>query len=368
MLLSIIVPFYNSERKCYRLLERLKSISSNDVELILVDDGSSDNTPCLIKKFQEEVSCKAVVILQANKGPGGARNRGLSIATGEYVWFVDSDDDISPLAIEELRLVCGKNYDFVAFDVQAKEGVIDYMNLAPGEYVGDAVRSILFERFGRICSKIIKRSLIEEHNVLYPENCVYEDNPLGMIYPLYVKSFFKSELVGYFHHEEHFSVTRRDKLDDRFFDRLATAEYGAKFVLTRSVSAAEAQKIKSRFKKIYFDNTVLALFRDRGWLSILSIMRVSKSYRVLAAEFAIAENAIAFSYFKSKGRDRFRKKYLNFRLAIMVAWIASYLLASQKKYFLDKHYACWGRNMRVGAPPKLEGISVGSHSVHEEIV
>ena len=84
--LSIISPFYNSEEKCRRLLSTLSKIEDRDIEIILVDDGSTDNTISLLKDFKQKSNVNVVVITQENKGPGGARNAGLKVARGKYIF------------------------------------------------------------------------------------------------------------------------------------------------------------------------------------------------------------------------------------------------------------------------------------------
>jgi len=98
VLLSIVVPFYNSAHKSERLLSTLRQLSAQDVEVVLVDDGSNDAT---LQQFKNDASVAVLVLTQNNRGPGGARNTGLRSARGKYVLFVDSDDDIGLGAIAE---------------------------------------------------------------------------------------------------------------------------------------------------------------------------------------------------------------------------------------------------------------------------
>lgn len=119
MLLGFIVPFFNSEKNSKRLLKTLSSIKQDDVEIILIDDGSTDNTYKMLIDFKVNTINKNVeVIKEENKGPGGARNAVLRRAKGKYVWFVDSDDDINVEAIDIVRQNFEKEYDFINFNIQ----------------------------------------------------------------------------------------------------------------------------------------------------------------------------------------------------------------------------------------------------------
>src|SRR5690606_33351962 len=123
MYLSLIVPFYNSAHKCKRILKRISEITSSDLEIILVDDGSTDDTYRLLTDFRDNLpQANITVVKQKNKGPGGARNTGLKRANGEYVWFIDSDDDITLEALAYIKSNCANQYDFIDFNVVSSDG------------------------------------------------------------------------------------------------------------------------------------------------------------------------------------------------------------------------------------------------------
>ena len=95
MLLSVIVPCYNVEGSVRKTLNSLLSQNFNDYEIIAVDDGSQDSTPQILKEF-EGISPLVKVINKTNGGVSSARNVGLGIAQGEYIFFLDSDDYVLP--------------------------------------------------------------------------------------------------------------------------------------------------------------------------------------------------------------------------------------------------------------------------------
>ena len=95
-ILSIIIPCYNSEKTIVRTLNSIKGFEAfkNNFEIIIVNDGSTDSTLELIIDFFKENNFIYLIKNQSNLGLSEARNNGLKIAKGKYIWFVDSDDEI----------------------------------------------------------------------------------------------------------------------------------------------------------------------------------------------------------------------------------------------------------------------------------
>ncbi len=113
MLLSIIMPVYNAEKYLERTMQCVFAQTIRDFELIIVDDGSTDNSWSLCEKFLN-MDTRVQVIHQENKGIGVARNTGLEQAHGEYIGFIDCDDLIHPQMFEILLYIAGKeNADIV---------------------------------------------------------------------------------------------------------------------------------------------------------------------------------------------------------------------------------------------------------------
>lgn len=113
--LSIIVPIYNVEKYIHKCVDSILNQSFNDFELILIDDGSPDNCGKICDEYEQKDS-RVIVIHKKNSGLGSSRNFGLSIAKGEYVSFVDSDDWIENNAYYDLmKLARDNNADIVRF-------------------------------------------------------------------------------------------------------------------------------------------------------------------------------------------------------------------------------------------------------------
>lgn len=106
---SIIIPVYNLEDYLYRCLESVLNQAYNDFEIILINDGSDDNSLNIIEEFKNQYSSKIKVISQVNQGVSSARNKGLQEAEGEYIIFIDGDDYIDSNHLSNILEYIGKS-------------------------------------------------------------------------------------------------------------------------------------------------------------------------------------------------------------------------------------------------------------------
>ncbi|EPL6397371.1 glycosyltransferase family 2 protein, partial [Acinetobacter baumannii] len=158
ILLSVIIPFFNTFSRSEKVLKRVRDSLQqySDVEFILVDDGSKDDTLAQLRQYFQIDKCSALlkIMTQENKGPGGARNTGLNLAQGKYIWFVDSDDDFY---LDQIYpdLTLDNDFDFIDYNYTENGHVKNSMGLEAGVYYIDQVD--LYKNLGRIWTKIFKR-------------------------------------------------------------------------------------------------------------------------------------------------------------------------------------------------------------------
>ncbi len=110
MRFSIIVPVYNSEKYLNKCFESIINQTNQDFELLIVNDGSPDNSQEIISKYQNKYPSKIKSFIKENGGLSDARNYGVAKAIGEYIVFVDSDDFINTKLLEHLELCIKKGY------------------------------------------------------------------------------------------------------------------------------------------------------------------------------------------------------------------------------------------------------------------
>lgn len=187
-MLSIIVPVYNVENYLEQCLESLTHQSSNSYEIILIDDGSTDSSPIICDRYAESFSVIKVFHLK-NSGVSTARNKGLEMATGQYITFVDSDDYVSNAFVETLVQQM-KDTDMLMYShsVFNEKGDV-YNKLLESRTIKSKVeiekylfklKTVLlndWEFFGYIWNKCYRKDIIEENHIRFKKGLACrEDN------------------------------------------------------------------------------------------------------------------------------------------------------------------------------------------------
>lgn len=172
--ISVIVPVYKAEQYLDRCVKSILEQTYPDFELILVDDGSPDGSPILCDKWAEKDS-RVHVIHKKNGGASSARNAGLAIAKGKWVFFSDSDDWIDNKALETLyRMVNEYGVSMAIGRIQVVEENID-RNAALNENIYMLSRENLLDRFFRVngepdthsvCATLIRRDILEDYHFI----------------------------------------------------------------------------------------------------------------------------------------------------------------------------------------------------------
>lgn len=177
---SIIVPVYNTENYLFKCLMSLIQQKLKEIEIIIVDDGSTDNSPSIISEFKKEDS-RIKVITQENKLQGAARNNGTKIATGEYIGFVDSDDWVDLDYFEKLYNAAKKYDSDIALATNIRVGngkTKKRLNIEQEEFVLNVQGKFdVCQLAKNPCptNKIYKRKLLIKNDIKWPEGCYCED-------------------------------------------------------------------------------------------------------------------------------------------------------------------------------------------------
>lgn len=187
--ISVIIPTYNASGFIEKSIESVQSQTFKDIEIIIVDDKSKDNTIEIVKKIQLNDDRIKIIILEKNSGAAGApRNVGMDQSKSKYLYFFDSDDFIEKTALERLFNKAEKtNADIViGFSRSIKfDSMEEFMNFKPISKYKDILRinckelnvkkcTQLFEN-ASVCNKLHRRSFIENNNIRFLEGVVCED-------------------------------------------------------------------------------------------------------------------------------------------------------------------------------------------------
>ena len=107
--ISVIIPIYNGEKYLERCMDSILSQSGVEVEVICIDDGSTDRTADILDKYEKRYFNVTAIRNENNKGVGYSRNKGMELAAGRYIQFVDADDYLLPGSLSRLYQYAGGN-------------------------------------------------------------------------------------------------------------------------------------------------------------------------------------------------------------------------------------------------------------------
>lgn len=307
MELSIIVPIYNVEDYLEECLKSLYNIKNIKLEIILVNDGSKDNSFKIMEKFKEIYPEKTVLINKENGGLSSARNAGMKAAVGEYISFIDSDDFI----------------DVDEFEKFFKEGQKDKLDVMVGnmryytpEKTGDSLfRSDVVKNSGivngidffwnlfqkpkcfreEVVDDIYKREFLVKNNIWFNENIVHEDSEFT---PLV---YLKAEKVKYIDRAFYFYRQRTGSIMNKVSEKsIVSLESICEkfFIECKNLDSIKGKKVLSSLILSFYSVVVYKRYNGAGdW------KRVHKRYKELYRElknnkgFELEEFLLSFSVF-----------------------------------------------------------------------
>ena len=191
-LVSVVIPVYNTEKYVGRAIESVISQTYTNIEIIIIDDGSPDNSYIIIEKYQK-YDKRIKFIRQDNMGLSGARNTGIKNMTGEYVVFLDSDDTLTKNAIDILvNKTLEKNSDAVIATsyykvIESSGNKILCKHFDQDLYINDPIEyalRVLIEkgRGWRATGLLYKSSIIKEKFIKFPEGYISEDFTFNLLF------------------------------------------------------------------------------------------------------------------------------------------------------------------------------------------
>lgn len=188
--LSIIIPFYNVEQYIAQCLDSVycQDIPEEEYEVICVNDCSPDNSIAIVEEYAKKHANLVIVRNQYNRKLGGARNAGMEVAKGEYIWFIDSDDFIEENCIKTLLILAEKedlemlHFNYAEYpNVMLPERRPDDTDVMTGTDMFFDSRFIWYHDLITAWRKLYKREFLIDNNIQFAEHIMFEDNDYAIV-------------------------------------------------------------------------------------------------------------------------------------------------------------------------------------------
>lgn len=210
--ISVIIPLYNKGKYIARALGSVFAQTYQDFEVIVVDDGSTDDGPDIVRKYDDP---RLQLIQQANTGPGSARNRGIKETTTPYLAFLDADDEWLPGFLESYleKIELDQSYDVVIgpsfFGSQKKDRSVSWKKIGVKEgpwklHSTSTWKDLeLIDRLFHPCCVLFKRKVIDRYSGFYCKNkcCYSEDRYLWLQVVLNHEVYITMKPLFWYHSE-----------------------------------------------------------------------------------------------------------------------------------------------------------------------
>lgn len=178
-LVSVIVPVYNTEKYLSRCIDSIIRQTYSDLEVLLINDGSSDKSGTICREYAD-IDNRIKVINQSNQGVSKARNRGLEVASGEFVCFVDSDDWIDDTHIEGLVVsIAGNDCICEGYIRGNTQSILEAKRVDLFKIDGNELAVFFVNGYVHPCwNKLFKKSIIEDNNIRFPTDISISEDSL----------------------------------------------------------------------------------------------------------------------------------------------------------------------------------------------
>lgn len=296
--LSLIIPVYNVESYIYKCLESAINQTMREIEIIIVNDGSTDSSETIIMEFIQKDD-RIVYISQHNQGLSCARNAGIKRAKGEYIAFLDSDDWIEPTFLEDMyNQAIITNSDIVMCNysrVFEKTGKVSPVHrnikdtiFSSEEAVHKIILDISIQNYA--WDKIYRKNLFIDNNVFYPMKMYYEDMPTTFRLFFYANqiAYVDKSLYNYLQRDN--SITR--SFGDKHINDIIHALYLMKdFMLDNGIYLKYQKEYKFFCTKnlIFFTHNILTKYKSDKYTIKESIKFLSSQINMLSKDVVILE-------------------------------------------------------------------------------
>lgn len=310
-LVSIIIPVYNTEKYLEHCITSVLNQTYKNIEVILVNDGSTDNSGEICDKYATK-DCRIKVIHQKNSGVSTTRNIGISVAVGQYIQFIDSDDSIDPIMTENLinavndniqLVICG--YKSINLDRQNRINAKEY---CPNEYIYNKTDFMLHfadffnsDLINPPWNKLYSANLIRKYNIHYLENINLGEDLLFNLDYIKICDFIATVNTPlYLHLNQDMNSLTTGYKKDFFINQKMLFESVRKFILDNGCYEENQDLIQTKFT----DRIVVCLQNLFHKSSDLNLDSRRKKILQIIYDESVADN---IKYFTS---GNFQKKII----------------------------------------------------------
>lgn len=263
--LSIIVPVYNRETKIKRCLDSIVNQLNENVELVIVNDGSTDNTDEVISSYIKNKSSNIQYYTKQNAGIAHTRNFGIEHANGQYIIFVDSDDYIDKDLIKVLDIYMKNNIDLIKYKlqrvdekgnlIQKQEGPVFEQTTGEEAFNNLAFSDVLLDS---PCVYAMKKNLFNDYK--FKEGTEHEDFGLIPLIILKANTVISINYYGYNYVQSDESITRNtnyEKTIKKFEDTLKHYDNMKNIVEKENLKETTKKNVKT-----YYTNAIILKLKE----------------------------------------------------------------------------------------------------------
>ena len=273
MKLSIIVPVYNmaAEGKLEYCIQSLFRQTFTDLEIIAVDDASTDNSLEILYQLTKQDNRLKVIASPENHHQGGARNLGIKAAQGEFIGMMDSDDWAAPDMFEKLLLkaeetgadVVGCDYNMVSTHTMECGKVFTMNTLEQTGILTEEKKKLLVLKPGSMVVKIYRREIITDNELWFPEDIFYEDNCMSPLWLLHCTHFERVEEPLYYYYQHEASTVHRISLQ-RSHDRMTAMNLLIEKSRAYGFYETFYKELEFKYTELYLINTLFGHLAGKG--------------------------------------------------------------------------------------------------------
>lgn len=246
---------YNVEKYLDKCLYSLIKQTKREIEIIVVNDGSTDNSQLIIDKYKDKYKDKVISLIKENGGLSDARNYGLKYAKGNYIGFVDPDDWVELDMYEKLfNYAIEKNADIVLSDfIFEPDNKISSSNLVKDSRMTFNNNPELLFVEPSVCNKLFKKSLFDDHAILFPYGLYHEDRVTIIQLYYHSKSIYYIG-GGFYHYLKHRENSITTSLNiKKYTDIMIVLEKNNNFLVNNNCNLS----IMESFNKLVIDVYIL---------------------------------------------------------------------------------------------------------------